>query len=753
MKNNRLNLWNGHPVREAFPVLQKILGTSNVFLNPESPSFGVADNQHDKGFQDLKISSKQLEAFKNKLNQIIRIKEELQQSGDDQKFEQYVLLNQAGTFNGEKDLILSDGEIKINNWGILTNDGLSIEQFKERFESMQKEIPVNEPIDWKKVILGVLGGLFLMALIFFLFKKCTKEDSSGDSDRSENSVFFPEKGGTTVLPFDSTQIIIDNSTPLKRKIVANQLNVFVPQNTPDSLVRRDLSDIEGIEIKGYDKNYNHYKLIIQDPSNRKKVKDQIQNLERKYIVIDETVFNRMEIDDYNDAGWNGPSKNYWYFKKVGAFRAWDKELGDPDMVIAVIDHGFDLEHEELKRKIFKPWSVWNGSPNITATSGLDHGTHIAATIAGGLNNYKGISGICPSCRIMPVDVGDENGNLTFSSIIKGIMYAKLNGANVINLSIASMILDADGWSLNDQMNYVQNHLKEEEQVWKMIYERIAQEKLAIVQAAGNNNALAALDPMKRHASHTIIVGATNQLDERASFSSYGPEVKLSAPGTDIYNASLSNTYDFKDGTSMATPIVSAAMALMKTSYPDMSNNEIIEKLRSTGTSVKGDIIGPIIRIDKALGADTLLSCDEEIAILKQKIEDLKARLIDSEKLHIPDADSNISFAEGKWMSTTGLFNTRTEEPLSLFIELDQGGNGNIKIIEENGMVCTANIIASLGSKEFRISQTSNAICGDGEMYAKYGIACIGASGEVANCYAVSKDGEYSEVSFQLKRID
>jgi subtilisin family serine protease len=751
MNNNKLNLWNGRPVREAFPVLQKILGTSNVFLNPESPSFEVADNQREKGFQDLNISSKQLEAFKNKLNQIIRIKDELQQSADDQEFEQYVLLNQAGTFNGVKDLILSDGEIKINNWGILTNDGLSIEQLRDRFESMKNEIDVPESIDWKKVILGVLGGLIMMALIFFLFKKCTEEKEHVDDDGKENRVVIPDNS-STVMPFDSTQIVIDNTTPLKRKIVDNQLNVFVPRNIPDSLVREDLSDVQGIEIKGYDKNYNHYKLIILDPSKREEIKTQIQNFQRKYIVIDETIFNRMAISDYNDTAWKGSSQNYWYFNRIGAFKAWDKELGNPDMVVAVIDHGFDLEHEELKGKIFKPWSVWNGSPNITNTSGLDHGTHIAATIAGGLNNSKGISGICPSCRIMPVDVGDENGNLTFSSIIKGIMYAKLNGAQVLNLSIASMIFEADNWSMDEQMMYVQKNLKEEEQVWKMIFERIAQEDIAIVQAAGNNNALTALDPMKRDTVHTLIVGATNQLDERANFSSYGNEVRLSAPGTNIYNASLSNTYNFKDGTSMASPIVSAAMALMKCSYPDMNNDEIIKKLRSTGKPVSGDI-GPIIRIDKALDADTLLSCDEEIAILKQKIEELKARLIDSEKLRIPESNSNISFAEGKWISTTNLVNTRTEEPVSLYIELDQNGDGNIKIIENNGIVCNAGINAALDNKEFRISQTSNAVCDDGEMYVKYDIVCVGASGEVANCYAVSQDGTFSEVSFQLKRID
>jgi hypothetical protein len=120
-------------------------------------------------------------------------------------------------------------------------------------------------------------------------------------------------------------------------------------------------------------------------------------------------------------------------------------------------------------------------------------------------------------------------------------------------------------------------------------------------AAGNDNVLTGIEALQRPESF-ITVSATDKSNngiQKANFSNYGTYTNISAPGVGIYSTVGSNGYQKMDGTSMAAPIVSGAVALIKSLNSSITTNEIICILENTGTPTQGSI-GSLIQIDKAL---------------------------------------------------------------------------------------------------------------------------------------------------------
>lgn len=279
------------------------------------------------------------------------------------------------------------------------------------------------------------------------------------------------------------------------------------------------------------------------------------------------------------------------------------------MVVAVLDNGFDIGHIELKNRIAVKYNAVDGStdvsPDNSSKGSSDHGTHVASTVAGNINNNAGTSGIAPKVSIMAIKVADSNGMMSSSYIINGLLYAAKNGADVINMSIG-MYFDSTlkylPPSLQEEM--VKNSFKDEEALWRELFGYIEKRKVTCVMAAGNQKVVIGLDPMNRSGS-TIIVSATNQNGIATDFSNFGSRSTISAPGKGIYNAVPGDNYASLDGTSMACPIVSGAVALVKSIKPDLPNNSIISLLKSTAIG-KDSSIGPLIQVDRFLtGAKNL----------------------------------------------------------------------------------------------------------------------------------------------------
>lgn len=248
--------------------------------------------------------------------------------------------------------------------------------------------------------------------------------------------------------------------------------------------------------------------------------------------------------------------------------AWDTTAGG--VKVAILDTGIDQDHEDLSSKIIL-------QRNFTDSSTVDdlygHGTHVGGIVAAVTDNNIGIAGGCPLCQLMNGKVLNDSGSGAYSWIANGIIWATDNGAKVINMSLGGSTRST---TLERAVNYAWN------------------KGVVVVAAAGNS-----ANPSKTYpAAYTnaIAVAATNNKDQRASFSSYGAKwVDVSAPGENIfstfpnhsYKINKSLGYDFASGTSMATPMTSAVAALIWSTSYGTSVSQVRARLESTADRISG----------------------------------------------------------------------------------------------------------------------------------------------------------------------
>ena len=127
----------------------------------------------------------------------------------------------------------------------------------------------------------------------------------------------------------------------------------------------------------------------------------------------------------------------WALELISAPAAWEVTRGSPDVVVAIIEKGFDVNHPDLQGQFLPGWDLWDDDSTLDDTScprkhkdQTDHGTHVSGIIAARADNGIGIAGVAPECRILPVRVNTYDDR----EIARGIRFAVENGARVINLS-------------------------------------------------------------------------------------------------------------------------------------------------------------------------------------------------------------------------------------------------------------------------------------------------------------------------------
>jgi subtilisin family serine protease len=410
-------------------------------------------------------------------------------------------------------------------------------------------------------------------------------------------VLPPQQG---VLPpiEDDLEIIPGNPS-----IIANRLNILM-DNEDKSIL--DLA-------KAFKEKYpdDKYKVIYYDDvvkrmqieipkEEREKLKQEIPPAftpDYDLFVFDEALFEGIYTP--NDPALSDADKS-WYLKAINAPQAWDITRGSEKITVAIIDNGFNLKHPELKDKVVLPYNVWLHSDKIFPQS-VDHGTHVAGTALAMANNGKGICGIAPNCKFMPVQVADKQERMTTTSVLDGILYALYQGADVINVSLGGCFTGLDAFGESDQKQLINNHFKEEERLWRYIMRVAANHNSTIVVAAGNDNVLAGIDALQRPELFIIVSAVDKNLttSNKANFSNYGSFSTISAPGVGIYSSVGKNDYQIMDGTSMAAPIVTGAVALMKSLNDAITNKQIICILQNTGKETQGNI-GKLLQLDKAL---------------------------------------------------------------------------------------------------------------------------------------------------------
>ncbi len=400
-----------------------------------------------------------------------------------------------------------------------------------------------------------------------------------------NQDYMPEEDAQ-IIPIDTNKIINDSLS--KRQIVSNLVNIVIKNSTNsiakfanDFKVKYPSDDFKIVYI---DSVIN--RIQIELPENERiKFKKEIKIKLNKYklLVWDETIFYHAK--NYNEPKLNDNNYN-WYLKAINIDKAWDETTGNQNIVIAVIDNGFDLSHPELKNKSVKSYNVIDKSSDVNP-SGENHGTHVSSTIVANGNNNQGLVGICPDCLFMPIKVQDENGIMTNTYIIDAILYAIKNKANVINLSLGMQIPLGNEIPIQEQMDFIDSSAKDEEEFWNDLFNYANEKNITCVIAAGNSNMITGVDPFTR-AKSTIKVGAVDKNGKKAIFSNFGEDTTIYAPGTNIYGAKPGGKYEILQGTSMAAPIISGLVGLIKAKNKNISNQEII-KIINKNSILKNNI--------------------------------------------------------------------------------------------------------------------------------------------------------------------
>ncbi len=283
----------------------------------------------------------------------------------------------------------------------------------------------------------------------------------------------------------------------------------------------------------------------------------------------------------------------WALETLGAVAAWEITTGAPDILVAVIDTGVDLDHPDLQPNLWsnakedlnhngradaedynqidddgngfiddvRGWD-FTDAPNLPdggdylqrdndPSDENGHGTAVSGVIAAAANNRIGIAGLAPNCRVMALRAGNSQGLLEEDDVASAIVYAVLNGARVLNMSFGDAVTSP---MLRDVI-------------------RFAHRRGAVLVASAGN---AATDELYFPAgfAETISVGASTSSDELAPFSSHGAMLDMVAPGVEAWTTIPGNSYAPFSGTSAAAPFVSALAALLLARSPSM-NNEMV----------------------------------------------------------------------------------------------------------------------------------------------------------------------------------
>jgi hypothetical protein len=380
-------------------------------------------------------------------------------------------------------------------------------------------------------------------------------------------------------------------------------------------------------------------------------------------------------------------KDQWYISRVQADRAWQRINSSPNIVIAVIDSGVQIDHPDLRDNIWtngnelidgldsdsngfiddlNGWDFVNNvadpSPKFDegfTESGLSHGTMVAGIIGAVGDNNIGVAGISWRTQIMPLRALNARGEGRVSDVVRAIDYAINNGADIINLSFV-------GFDFSESL--------------KAAINRASLAGVIVVAAAGNESENGAgydtaetpVYPACYGQNNGLVLGvvATDALDQKSNFSSYGFScVDIAAPGISFFNTITqgSNLHDpnllydgYWSGTSMAAPLVSATLALVAEMNPLLSPIEIVNVVLRSADNISllnpnylGQLGAGRVNVHKAveLAREMLYNKLPRLLISASSLEDKQTQFLDKsgnlvqdfileEKINVASGDLN-----------------------------------------------------------------------------------------------------------------
>ncbi len=300
---------------------------------------------------------------------------------------------------------------------------------------------------------------------------------------------------------------------------------------------------------------------------------------------------------------------------IDAPQGWDVLHDAAGVVVAVVDSGVDAQHEDLAANLWtNPGEVRNGLDDdgngyVDDVHGIDcvdgardpvddngHGTHIAGTIAAVGNNGRGVSGVAWRAQIMALKALDADGGGWYSDAIECIDYALVMKTRGVNVRVINA-----SWGAPDFDPMLED-----------AFRTAGDLGVISVAAAGNdglNHAQHPFYPASFQLEGLLAVAATTDTGALANFSDYGSDVEIAAPGVFILSTLPGGLYGYLSGTSMASPQVAGAAALLAGLAPGASVSSLRDRLLSSAdrtASLKGKVQSGRLNLGAALrGAATV----------------------------------------------------------------------------------------------------------------------------------------------------
>lgn len=372
---------------------------------------------------------------------------------------------------------------------------------------------------------------------------------------TELPAFNVEEQGTEIDPATNT------------KVVTGQVIVILAEGvTPEEA--QSAVETLGYEVLGYDHALGT--MLVGFPTTL-----------FLYNVVADLVANPLfdtaepnGIDVVSEFTPNDP--NYgtqWGFTKSRADEAWVISRGK-NILVGMLDTGADLDHPDLAS------NLWKSSFTITLPFigtitfnklGFDmvdgdnipedadgHGTHVAGTIAAVTNNSTQVAGMAPNAKVMVIrNLGPGGG--AHSQFADGVRKAADMGVRVISYSGGG----SHSATKQNAVNYAVN------------------KGVLFIAAAGNDNTSSTAIAFPGAYANVMAIGSTTSTDGRSGFSNFGNWVSMAAPGSDILSTWLNGGTNTISGTSMATPHVSGAAALVMSRFPSLTAAQVRQRLEKT----------------------------------------------------------------------------------------------------------------------------------------------------------------------------
>lgn len=346
-----------------------------------------------------------------------------------------------------------------------------------------------------------------------------------------------------------------------------------------------------------------YVLNLENPS-RENVIETIEKLKAMpNVEYAEPNYNVYEFSEPNDTYYQNGKQAV--LDLIGAKNLWDFNIDCSNVTVGVMDSGIQTDHEDLIDNMWENigeiagdgidndgngyiddiygWNCGDSNGDVSYVS--NHGVHVAGIVSAVTDNSKGVASIARNAKIASIKIFNSSGKSSLSYIIEGINYAKKNDINIINCSFGGT-----GWG-SSSISIVKSAIE-------------AVPDIFFVIAAGNvatstpqpDNDQTAVYPsqLTKELDNVISVANTTSSDELSSTSHYGAKsVDIAAPGTSIYSTIPTSSYGTMSGTSMATPMVASAVAVMRAVNPNISAKEIKETLCSSSDKLSA-LTGKVI---------------------------------------------------------------------------------------------------------------------------------------------------------------